>query len=101
MGTIVRVNPKEAEALLESNKSIRILDVRTKEEYEQQHFPGAEHIGVEEVTSNGIPYAKETPVLITCNHGLKKSDASAQYLAAHGYSKIYILDGGLQAWFGS
>ena len=100
MESPLRLTPAETKDLLEKNNEVKILDVRTKAEYDQEHFPGAEFIPVEEVVANGIPYLKETPVLITCNLGLKKSDASAQSLIERGYSKVYILDGGIKAWFG-
>jgi len=99
METPTRINPAEAKDLLEKNQDVKIIDVRTKAEYEQQHLPRAEHIAMEDIVASGIPYSKETRVLITCNHGLKKSDASAQSLGERGYSNVYILDGGIKAWF--
>ena len=99
MNTPSRVNPVEAKNLVEKNQDIKIIDVRTRAEYDVQHFPGAEFIAMEEVVANGIPYPKETPVLITCNLGLKKSDASANSLKERGYSNVFILDGGIKAWF--
>jgi rhodanese-related sulfurtransferase len=99
METPSRINPAQTKDLLEKNQVIKIIDVRTKSEYDQQHFPGAEHISMEDIVANGIPYSIETPVLITCNLGLKKSDVSAQSLNERGYSSVYILDGGIKAWF--
>jgi len=99
MKTPSRINAADSRALLEKKQDIKIIDVRTKAEYDEKHIPGSEHVSVEDIIISGIPYSKETPVLIACNFGLMKSQIAAQKLSDRGFTDVYILDGGLSAWF--
>ncbi|MFI5135931.1 MAG: rhodanese-like domain-containing protein, partial [Chitinophagales bacterium] len=76
----------DSKHLIEASTQLKIIDVRTAEEYEQQHIPGSENIPVDSIRDTGIPYQQNTPVLIACNLGLKKSEDAAQSLKERGYT---------------
>ncbi|MDR6937275.1 MULTISPECIES: Grx4 family monothiol glutaredoxin [unclassified Luteibacter] len=40
---------------------------------------------------------KDTPIAFICNSGVSSVD-SAKRLAAHGFTQVYSVDGGMQAW---
>lgn len=89
-----------ASQLIAKNESLRILDVRTAEEYKEGHLDGAvlvpvqEKAFVEEVKKSIKP---DEPVLVYCRSGGRSAKAVAMLREA-GYSKIHELKGGMIAW---
>lgn len=75
---------------------VRLIDVRTPEEYAEGHLAGAENIDVK--ASDFAEHIKniEGAVAVYCRSG-KRSMMAAQQLAANG-CMVYNLDGGIMAW---
>jgi rhodanese-related sulfurtransferase len=77
-----------------------IVDVRTQEEFNQGHLPGAMLVTVTELaTPKGqelLPKDLDMPIVVYCRSGNRSSDAAKQ-LAAMGYKQVYDL-GGLSGW---
>jgi monothiol glutaredoxin len=40
---------------------------------------------------------KDTPIAFICHHGVS-SRAAAERFAAHGFTQVYSVDGGIDAW---
>ncbi|UOB16303.1 rhodanese-like domain-containing protein [Abyssalbus ytuae] len=82
-----------------TNSKEILVDVRTPEEYEEGHLPGAVNIDV--LNDNFIKKTgklkKTAPVYLYCRSG-KRSLKAAKILDSLGYKKIYNLDGGFLAW---
>jgi len=94
------VSPEEAE-LLVSRGEVRVLDVRTQEEYRDLgHIPGSILLPVDLVLSAAatIP-AEGEPLLICCERGVR-SAAAARLLSRAGFEGILNLSGGLARWKG-
>lgn len=70
-----------------------VIDVRTLEEYEDEHFPGAINISLEafQVRMNEIP--KDKPVILYCASGARSAYA-ARILKAGGWKDV-VNAGGL------
>jgi len=70
-----------------------VIDVRTAEEFNDEHFPGAINIPVERilVRKNEIP--KDKPVILYCASGARSAYA-AHLLKAEGYKDV-VNAGGL------
>lgn len=89
-----------ASQLIEKNQALRILDVRTAEEYKEGHLEGAvlvpvqEKAFVEEVKKSIKP---DEPVLVYCRSGGRSAKAVAMLREA-GYTKLQELKGGMIAW---
>ncbi len=95
-----QVNPEEAAAMMESETDYILLDVRTRQEYEQGHIPGAicvpnEAIGSEEIPA--LPH-REQLILVYCRSG-NRSKQAAQKLADLGYTNV-VEFGGILSWTG-
>ena len=95
-----QVNPEEAAAMMESETDYILLDVRTQQEYEQGHIPGAicvpnEAIGSEEIPA--LPH-REQLILVYCRSG-NRSKQAAQKLADLGYTNV-VEFGGILSWTG-
>ena len=90
----------EAVSLMETETDYIILDVRTQEEYEDRHIPGALCIPNETIGSEDIPELpdKEQLILVYCRSGNRSKQASEK-LTALGYTNI-VEFGGINDWTG-
>ena len=98
--TYTQITINKAIEMMESESNYIILDVRTFEEYNERHIPGAicvpnESIGTEPIDE--LPQ-KDQLILVYCRSG-RRSKEAAEKLAAMGYSNIYEF-GGILDWTG-
>ncbi len=96
--TYQNISANEAKAIMDSTTDVIILDVRTPEEYEEGHIPGAILIPYTEIEARA---AQELPdqaqvILVYCRSG-RRSKLAAQILAELGYSNIREF-GGIIDW---
>jgi rhodanese-related sulfurtransferase len=90
----------EALNMMQTDKNILILDVRTLGEYEKKHIPNSVLLPIEELRKeNFAPLEdKKQKILIYCWTGRRAED-SAKILIEHGYKNVYEF-GGLVDWKG-
>ena len=91
------VNVSQAKDMIDSNPDLVILDVRTWEEYINDHIKNATHIPVDELEGRLSELDSQIPILVCCRTGQKSSTAS-QILADHGVIEVYNMLGGIVAW---
>ena len=98
--TYRQVSPEEAAAMMEEESDYIILDVRTQEEYETAHIPGAICIPNETIGTEDIPELpdKAQLILVYCRSGNRSKQASEK-LAKQGYTNI-VEFGGINSWTG-
>ena len=98
--TYRQVSPEEAAAMMEEETDYIILDVRTQEEYETAHIPGAICIPNETIGTDDIPQLpdKDQLILVYCRSGNRSKQASEK-LAKQGYTNI-VEFGGINSWTG-
>jgi rhodanese-related sulfurtransferase len=78
--------------------SIAVLDVRTDDEWQQGHIPGAVHRFVGELARGASPpVAPEVPVAVICGSGYR-SNVAASILEVQGYTQLLNVTGGMDAW---
>lgn len=95
-----QVDMNEAVEMMENEKDYIILDVRTEQEFEEQHIPNAinvpnETIGTKEISE--LP-DKEQLLMVYCRSGNRSKQASEK-LVEIGYSNI-VEFGGMKDWPG-
>jgi rhodanese-related sulfurtransferase len=91
------IEPKELEELLGRDKKARLVDVRSREEYEAVHITGSVLLSqdvMRQVLSDG---SNSTPIVIVDHQGKQSLDAAA-YFMGHGLQNVRCLRGGLDAW---
>ncbi len=95
-----QISMQEAISIMEEEENYIILDVRTIEEYEEKHIPGAINIPNKTIGSEEIPELpdKEQRILVYCRSGNRSKQAAAK-LAALGYINITEF-GGINDWPG-
>ena len=98
--TYRQVSPEEAAAMMEEETDYIILDVRTQEEYETAHIPGAVCIPNETIGTGDIPQLpdKDQLILVYCRSG-NRSEQASEKLAKQGYTNI-VEFGGINSWPG-
>jgi rhodanese-related sulfurtransferase len=75
---------------------VRLVDVRTSEEYEAGHVPGAVSVPLATVPENVGAFAGDGPVYLICKVGGRSMSACA-YLIDHGMDVVNVA-GGTDAW---
>ena len=75
------------------NTSIHLIDVRTKEEYDEGHILGSSNLPLQEIGSITHRYPdKHSPLYIYCHSGAR-SKRACQYLVKNGYDHVVDLGG--------
>lgn len=96
--TYVQISQDEAKSIIDSGTPHIILDVRTNQEYDMGHIPGAIVIPVEEITESApsILTDKNALILVYCRSG-NRSKVASEALANMGYSNVREF-GGIIDW---
>ena len=95
-----QISQEEAAQMMEEDDGHVIVDVRTQEEYDEGHIPGAICIPNEEITDTKpelLPDVDQV-ILIYCRSG-RRSKEAAEKLFNMGYTHIYEF-GGIIDWTG-
>ena len=94
----MNITAEEAKAIMDSEEGYIILDVRTQEEYDQGHIPGAIVISHEEIAEKAeeVLTDKEQLILVYCRSG-RRSKIAAEALVELGYTNIKEF-GGIIDW---
>jgi rhodanese-related sulfurtransferase len=95
-----QISQEEAKAMMEADDGHIIVDVRTQDEFDEGHIPGAICIPNESI---GDKQPSELPdldqiILVYCRSGRRSKEAS-QKLADIGYTRVYEF-GGIIDWTG-
>lgn len=95
-----QITIEAAVTMMEEEADYIILDVRTVEEYDEKHIPGAVNIPNETIGTGEIPELpdKDQLILVYCRSGNRSKQASEK-LAALGYTNI-VEFGGINDWRG-
>lgn len=95
-----QISTKEAVTMMEDENDYIILDVRTREEYEEKHLPEAVNIPNESIGSEEISELpdKDQLIFVYCRSGNRSKQASEK-LADLGYTNI-VEFGGINDWTG-
>ena len=94
----VNITAEEAKQIMDSEEGYVILDVRTQEEYDQGHIPGAILIPDTEVevTAEDVLTDKDQLILVYCRSG-RRSKLASEILVELGYTNIKEF-GGIIDW---
>jgi monothiol glutaredoxin len=82
---------------LKTDASARLIDVRTDEEYAIAHIAGAILMNTEERLQALLGLPRNTPLIVHCHHGVR-SLSGAGFLMDRGFTEVYSMAGGIDAW---
>ena len=94
----MQITAEEAKEIMDNETDYIILDVRTEEEYEEGHIPGAILIpdyDIEDKAENVLT-DKEQIILVYCRSG-NRSKGASETLAKMGYTNVKEF-GGINDW---
>lgn len=85
--------------LLINRESPLLVDLSARADFEKAHVPGARHVlpGQFDPEHKDLAKAKELPVVLIDKDG-RGVDKAAQRLVKAGFTKVYVLGGGVLAW---
>ena len=94
----MNITAAEAKQIMDSEEGYTILDVRTQEEYDEGHIPGAVLIPNTELEERAeeVLTDKDQLILVYCHSG-RRSKLAAKILAELGYTNIREF-GGILDW---
>jgi monothiol glutaredoxin len=87
----------ELKAALDAiDEVLELLDVRTPEERAIAAIPGAVHLNEQEAARiESLP--RDTKLVLHCHHGGRSQQAAEQFIAL-GFSQVFNVIGGIDAW---
>ncbi|MEQ1862492.1 MAG: rhodanese-like domain-containing protein [Chthoniobacteraceae bacterium] len=91
----MQISPAEAAELLKAGKA-KIVDVRSREEFDAVRIEGSEFLTQELMHELGS-WPREQTIIFVCHHGIRSLDA-ASYFIGHGIENARSLTGGIDAW---
>ena len=93
----MQISASALKIALDSSNPPRLLDVRSREEFDAVRLPGAELMTQPLLQDFFHTGDKIQPITVYCHKGLRSLDAAA-YLIGHGFQDVKSLAGGIDAW---
>lgn len=92
------VNPNQATQLINREDAV-ILDVRNTDEFATGHLPDGRNVPLGKLVERigELEKFKERPLIVCCASGVRSANAIGQ-LKKQGFTKLYNLAGGVDAW---
>ncbi|MET0760069.1 MAG: rhodanese-like domain-containing protein [Flavobacterium sp.] len=91
------IEVEEVKLALQQNKKVLIVDVRSKEEFEQAHIPNAINIDLKELKDQLNRLNKDHQIITACGKGGGRSTDGAKILKELGYNAVWLC-GGTNKW---
>jgi rhodanese-related sulfurtransferase len=77
--------------------AVVLLDVREHVELEIASVPSVVHVPMREIPLKLAEFDRDTPIVVMCHSG-GRSRRVAEYLLGNGFSQVFNLRGGIDAW---
>jgi len=92
------LSQKQAHEELTNDKSIKLIDVRTRDEFRDGHIAGAINLPLDTLTERlekSLP-DKDAKIFVVCLSGSRASNA-VSYMKRVGYTNVFNI-GGVSTW---
>src|ERR1700679_2394480 len=93
----IQIAPEELAAALKQDPGARLIDIRTREEYDAVHVDGAIFFTQELMQEILMRWDRQALIAIMDHHGARSMDAAA-YFSGHGFENVKSVRGGIDAW---
>ena len=95
---ITEISPTEAAAKSKSGEAL-IIDVREKDEWDEEHIPDATHMSRGTIELDIEEKVPDSDAMIICHcGGGGRSALAAESLQKMGYKNVRSMTGGFKAW---
>ena len=96
MNTFHTLSVAEARQLI-ADSEVTLIDIRDSASYHAGHIEGAQTLDPANIDLFLDNTDRNRPVIVYCYHGIS-SRSAAQYLLEQGFTTVYSLNGGFEAW---
>jgi monothiol glutaredoxin len=93
---IQQLSPEELKAMMDAGEAFELIDVRTPAERLIAAIEGSRLLD-QAVHDELMAGDRATPIVFQCHHGAR-SQAAAEYFQRAGFTRLYNLAGGIDAW---
>src|SRR5271170_6157658 len=93
----ILISPKELAELLRTDKSVKMVDVRSREEFEAVNIAGSvllSQLVMQQLMASG----SNTNLMVVIDHAGKNGLDAAAYFMGRGLQNVRCLRGGIDAW---
>lgn len=90
------ISAEQTKVRLDKNE-IKVVDIRDAQSFELGHIPGSYHLSNASINQFVQENDFAVPVVVCCYHGISSQQA-AQYMIHQGFTEVYSMDGGFEAW---
>jgi rhodanese-related sulfurtransferase len=98
MGNIQQLHPRQLQArLAQPGEKPLLLDVREPWEFQLCALDDAQLIPMGQIPARLQELDPQREIVVVCHHGVR-SNQVAYYLARQGFTRLYNLAGGVDAW---
>jgi rhodanese-related sulfurtransferase len=93
----VLIAPKELMELRQRDPAVKLVDVRSREEFEAVHIEGSVLLSQDVMRELMASGSNTKPIVVVDHQGKNGLDAAA-YFIGHGLQNVRCLRGGIDAW---
>ena len=93
----VLISPNELAKLMQNDKSAKLVDVRSREEFEAVQITGSVLLSQDVMRDIMVAGSNTNPIVVIDHAGKNGLDAAA-YFMGHGLQNVRCLRGGIDAW---
>ena len=94
--SIKQISAPELKTMIDRGETFEFVDVRTDMEREIAAIDGARLLD-QSYYDELMAKDKTTPMVFQCHHGMR-SQSAAEHFEAAGFTTLYNLEGGIDAW---
>lgn len=96
MERFVAISVEDTRQKLEQKLAV-LVDIRDRQSFQIGHAPAAFHLTDANLVQFMQQYDFDQPIIVMCYHGIS-SQGVAQYLIQQGFTEVYSMVGGFEAW---
>src|SRR5271155_1010898 len=93
----VLISPAELAGLLQRDQSVKLVDVRSREEFEAVNIAGSVLLSQDVMRELMASGSNTNPIVVIDHAGKNGLDAAADFMG-HGLQNVRCLRGGIDAW---
>jgi rhodanese-related sulfurtransferase len=93
------IDVQQANELLQSDNTAKIIDVRTPAEFEAIHIPGSYNMPLDQLPEHQheLGHTVQIPIILVCRSGARAEQA-LRLLQQTDLPQLHVLVGGISAW---
>ncbi|PPD31692.1 MAG: rhodanese [Methylomonas sp.] len=94
---IIQYDVQQLKQRLDKDDKFMLLDVREPNEFAFAHIAGSLHIPLRQIPERMQELDSQLDIVVMCHHGMRSQQACL-FLEQYGFSQLYNLKGGIDAW---